>query len=257
MSKDEALKLALEALEEAWYHVGTFQPTEKAIDLYDEARTAIKEALAQPEHGWTPERIAGMARLKDAQDKKLAQPEQEPVAWMDDYNACKCPDNEARCFSDKVFRMMQKHTDSLAKQQEPVAKVCHDLDGHIGWNPNLKQLPNEGTPLYTSPPQRKPEQEPVTWRYKIVDVFGRPAWTLKTPKSDTRVLESQPLYTTPPPVAEPHKRKPLTEAELERLYDAHAKCQEYGAWVSGWFEFARAIEAAHGIKGEPCLTKKQ
>ena len=42
------------------------------------------------------------------------------------------------------------------------------------------------------------EQEPVTWRYKIVDVFGRPAWTLKTPKSDTRVLESQPLYTTPP-----------------------------------------------------------
>ena len=44
----------------------------------------------------------------------------------------------------------------------------------------------------------QPEQEPVTWRYKIVDVFGRPAWTLKTPKSDTRVLESQPLYTTPP-----------------------------------------------------------
>ena len=52
----EALKLALEALEEAWYHVGTFQPTEKAIDLYDEARTAIKEALSQPE--------------------------QEPVAWV-------------------------------------------------------------------------------------------------------------------------------------------------------------------------------
>ena len=82
MTKDEALKLALEALEEAWYHVGTFQPTEKAIDLYDEARTAIKEALAQPEHGWTPERIAGMARLKDAQDKKLAQPEQEPVGQL-------------------------------------------------------------------------------------------------------------------------------------------------------------------------------
>lgn len=34
------------------------------------------------EPDWTPERIAGMARLKDAQDKKLAQPEQEPVAWM-------------------------------------------------------------------------------------------------------------------------------------------------------------------------------
>ena len=54
----DTMKLALEALEEAWYHVGTFQPTEKAIDLYDEARAAIKEALAQPE--------------------------QEPVAWMDE-----------------------------------------------------------------------------------------------------------------------------------------------------------------------------
>jgi len=44
----EALKLALVALEEAWiFAVSTFQPTEKAIDLYDEARAAIKEALAQ------------------------------------------------------------------------------------------------------------------------------------------------------------------------------------------------------------------
>ena len=40
----------------------------------------------------------------------LAQPKQEPVAWMDDYNACKCSDNETRCFSDRVFRMMQKYT---------------------------------------------------------------------------------------------------------------------------------------------------
>ena len=79
MTKDEALKLALEALEEAWYHVGTFQPTEKAIDLYDEARNAIKEALAESEHGWTPERIAGMARLKEAQDKRMSQSEQPKV----------------------------------------------------------------------------------------------------------------------------------------------------------------------------------
>lgn len=50
--------------------------------------------------------------------------------------------------------------------------------------------------------------------------------------------------------SKPKQRQPLMDAELERLYDAHAKYQEYGAWVSGWFEFARAIEAAHGIKGE-------
>ena len=35
--------------------------------------------MAQPEHGWTPERIEGMARLKEAQDKKMAQQEQPKV----------------------------------------------------------------------------------------------------------------------------------------------------------------------------------
>ena len=268
MTKDELIELAQVGM-------GIHSPNAPEYIVCE----ALIKALAQPEHGWTPERIAGIARLKDAQDKRLAQPEQEqlmsdqinygmsvtqggkridpmsiykepeqePVAWMDDYNACKCPDNEARCFSDKVFRMMQKHTDSLTKQQEPVAKVCHDLDGHIGWNPNLLQLPYEGTPLYTTPPQRKPEQEPVTWRYKIVDVFGRPAWTLKTPKSDTRVLESQPLYTTPP------QRNPLTRKEVLAIIDKHPAEKKTGLpmfYRDQVLDIARAIEAAHGIKGE-------
>ncbi len=43
-------------------------------------------------------------------------------------------------------------------QQEPVAKVCHDLDGHIGWNPNLRQLPDEGTALYAAPPAQRPHE---------------------------------------------------------------------------------------------------
>ena len=82
----EALKLALEALEEAWYHVGTFQPTEKAIDLYDEARTAIKEALSEPEQ----EPVVGTKTWFE--DGKVVtqhltakdiykEPEQEPVAF--------------------------------------------------------------------------------------------------------------------------------------------------------------------------------
>jgi hypothetical protein len=33
---------------------------------------------------------------------------------------------------------------------EPVAKVCHDLEGHIGWNPRLIELPEEGTELFTA-----------------------------------------------------------------------------------------------------------
>ena len=81
----QALELALEALEEAWYHVGTFQPTEKAIDLYDEARTAIKEALAQPEQEQDQDEVDIRSRLYQRiheLETQLAQPEQEPVAYI-------------------------------------------------------------------------------------------------------------------------------------------------------------------------------
>ena len=76
MTKDEALRLAWDALQQI-AHVSAmdYEYQQWAV----EAITAIKEALAQPEHGWTPERIAGMGRLKEAQDKKLAQVEQPKV----------------------------------------------------------------------------------------------------------------------------------------------------------------------------------
>jgi hypothetical protein len=87
MTKDEALRLALEALETLMIERGS---------IYDTAITAVQKALAnealdrkaehakelgldyEPDHGWTPEQIAGMARLKEAQDKKLAQ-----RTWVD------------------------------------------------------------------------------------------------------------------------------------------------------------------------------
>ena len=83
MTKDEVLKLALEALEIPW-NAPYVDGCDLALGKKVKAITAIYEALAQPEHGWTPERIAGMARLKEAQDKKLAQPEQEPVGEIVD-----------------------------------------------------------------------------------------------------------------------------------------------------------------------------
>jgi hypothetical protein len=112
MTKDEALKLALEALEanqpvnycmnnngerfpmmhedpfrferntkaiiaikEALAQQNEFNPdwneklalTEEVIRL----SKRIEELEAQPKHGWTPERIAGMARLKAQQDSRL------------------------------------------------------------------------------------------------------------------------------------------------------------------------------------------
>jgi hypothetical protein len=54
----EVLKQALEALETAWYHVGTFAPTDEAIDLIDKTRNDLRQAILELE-------------------------KQEPVAWMD------------------------------------------------------------------------------------------------------------------------------------------------------------------------------
>ena len=140
----QALELALEALEEAWYHVGTFQPTEKAIDLYDEARAAIKEALAQPEQepleywnaveGWvkidevrehfdsvgcaTIYKTAGEGRVPLS--LALAQPEQEPVAYIN--------------IEERKLEWAYKY---------------------MSWDtPTVINLPK--IPLYTTPPQRKP-----------------------------------------------------------------------------------------------------
>ena len=57
-------------------------------------------------------------------------------------------------------------------------------------------------------------------------------------------------YTIPPPVAEPHKRKPLTDETIENAIDAWFKPNSDGIYGT-WHERMRAaIKAAHGIKGE-------
>ena len=48
------------------------------------------------------------------------------------------------------------------------------------------------------------------------------------------------LYATPP------QRKPLDEEELEKLWDEATDHMEH--FCSQYWDFARAIEAAHGIK---------
>ena len=78
----------------------------------------------------------------------------------------------------------------------------------------------------------QPEQEPVAWITKTGSV-----WKTKWDDSDI------PLYTTPPPVAEPHKRKPLTDEQIDDAIDAWFDC-EGKTWR---VRMRAAIEAAHGI----------
>ena len=63
---------------------------------------------------------AGLKAIADLESKK-------PTEWMVEYNACKCPDNEARCFSDRVFRMMQKYATPPAAQRTWVGLTRTEL----------------------------------------------------------------------------------------------------------------------------------
>ena len=78
----------------------------------------------------------------------------------------------------------------------------------------------------------QPEQVPVAHVYFLDEPSGMPrvAWD-----NANGIKIGTKLYTTPP------QRKPLTENELADLWYKQS---------TDWLEFARAIEAAHGITGE-------
>ena len=87
--------------------------------------------------------------------------------------------------------------------------------------------------LFEQPAQ---QQEPVAYSYtsRITGAQGFSHHPM--PRFiDAESWDIKPLYTTPP------QRKPLTDEQLQEIAD---KCRLYPR------DFARAIEAAHGIKGD-------
>ena len=78
----------------------------------------------------------------------------------------------------------------------------------------------------------QPEQEPVG---TVKDLFTQAAWEKLDVRGSTKV------YLDTPP-----QRKPLTD---EQIWDAYMKAPvDIDCHVSDLHKFARAIEAAHGIK---------
>ena len=90
--------------------------------------------------------------------------------------------------------------------------------------------------------QAQPEQEPVAWIYKSEPSFDGNKWhdTFEVTTSKQVALwkdkTAKPLYTTPP------QRKPLLASDIVTMYEENPRCD------ADMVEFARAIEAAHGIK---------
>ena len=169
------MQQALEALE-----LLSQQPTDSALDYADNAITALREALAQPE--------------------------QEPVAHTTGH--CENHKQKGGC-------------------------QLHNLQ--CGW-PDCDRKP------ITAP---QPEQEPVAWE----DVLGAIArgWTHDDNKHktmDVRLAVAIAKEIQDMVIAPPH-RKPLTD---EKISDLWCKVSNTDFVTADTHEFARAIEAAHGIK---------
>jgi len=162
MTKDEALKLALEAIEELRYSSSTF----KSDKLSAEAIIAIKEALALPARTGWPDGL-----LQD-DDRKLSKwlaskPGAKHVVDMAQPALCKYGNKVQGCTSSPMnCQCCFDSLDDLDEEpaQEPVAwmfqheetgrTMCVDTQ-QLEWgfekgNPRLKKI----APLYTTPPQR-------------------------------------------------------------------------------------------------------
>jgi hypothetical protein len=121
MTKDEVLKLALEALEQLQGGcTDSDDGTIEAITVWcPEVINAIKEALAQSEQESDDLTIAYMSGFHDGKNKCTPQPEQEPVAMRYDFDG--------------------------------YGWLYIDNGSGSNWREKIKNA----EPLYTAPPQRK------------------------------------------------------------------------------------------------------
>ena len=125
---------------------------------------------------------------------------------------------------------------------KPGAAVEVSMDNLAAYHAEVQRLMAEVQRLRAAlaEPEQEPEQEPVAYYFDIcydgkgkreqfasIDFIAPPGVT---------VISKQPLYTAPP------QRKPLTDEEIKELW------VEYRAALPRYLCFARAVEAAHGIK---------
>jgi hypothetical protein len=152
-------------------------------------------------------------------EEALAQPEQEPVAWIIEYEVCAGGMNRGSSLTkfDYVW-----HECSF---------VSEDKDAEID---ATKWRNRKETPLYTTPPQPKEsEQEPPVVA-ELLCVCGA-EWEWRN--RDWELVSTPPQRTAA--VGEDIKLKPLTDEQIEAMWPLRP--------TDSVIQFARAIEAAHGI----------
>jgi hypothetical protein len=148
-----------------------------------------------------------------ALEEALAQPEQEPVAWQVEVyiNGGWSPMGNPQ--------LNKSRAEALAS------------------NPSLPKEKQRIVELYATPPQRT-EQEPVSVELPCCGYTDASAVKWNPFNGVVQCHNCGQTYTPP-------QRKPLTDYQIQRIWDVAS-----GA-LPGWsrhIAYARAIEAAHGIK---------
>ena len=143
MTKDEALKMALEALEADELDM-VDDGSGNMVFRKEQAIAAIKKALSEPEQDGQCKRCIDGCPACDA--RKL--PEPEPVAWEQFYPDIGKPQI---AFNAEVIGYVAPQP-----KQEPMAWISAGPARMIHWTSDKPAYGDDWVPLYTAPPQRKP-----------------------------------------------------------------------------------------------------
>ena len=117
-------------------------------------------------------------------------------------------------------------------EQEPVAWMCNAVDGDVCERSNHDDC-EDPIPLYTTPPKRQPLTDDEINKCDMCGYVGKDKDSIgQCPKCRWDELR---------PLVEKARQKPLTDDQIYDMYNEPRSDAEM-------LEFARAIEAAHGIK---------
>ena len=251
----QALELALEALETPW-NAPYVDGCDLALGKRVKAITAIKEALAQPEQEQEP--VVWMYQDKSTHEVKF----QKHMRGFVDHGATyetplyttppqpeKLDQDEVDIRSRLYQRIHELETQLAQPEQCEYPRCACDNKESCKQKAQPEQWGVSAVthPEYVAEQKAKtqelrsmlaqPEQEPVGEAY-LCDRCHTPfndAW--ECPSCGHNMAVKEPVYTTPP------QRKPLTDEQIKHLaIDVYSPHQE------PLIVFARAIEAAHGIK---------
>jgi hypothetical protein len=157
---------------------------------------------------------------------------------------CRCTPEQRTASDDLRAALAQEQQE----QRGPVAWVDETSIAWLAEHPRgiittrlvLQKSPERQMPLYTHPPHRETEQEPVAWRYK--GMIGSP-WSLSDDgyyascKRDKGYIVEN-LYTHPP-----HREwRSLSEEEIAKVWCGAVMAQSTKEPGLGVIGFARAVE---------------